>query len=103
MPLPTKDQIMLKLKEVEDPELRINVADLGLIYGVDIDDRGNVEIDMTLTAAGCPYGEAFRARVESKVKNIAGVEKVKVNLVFDPPWDPVEMASDYAKDELGLW
>jgi metal-sulfur cluster biosynthetic enzyme len=99
----TKEMIMEKLKSIEDPELRIGLVDLGLIYRVELDNSGNIDIDMTLTSPGCPYGEVFMAKVEGALREIDGVSEVKINLVFDPPWDPKEMASDLAKDELGLW
>ena len=99
----SEEQVMETLKAIEDPELRLGIVDLGLIYKVDLNDSGDIEIDMTLTSPGCPYGDAFMAKVESDVKKLDGVGEVKVNLVFDPPWDPAEMASDFAKDELGIW
>jgi len=99
----TEEMIIEKLKSIEDPELRIGLVDLGLIYNVELSDNGGVVIDMSLTSPGCPYGEAFRTKVQSAVKEIKGVSEVNVNLVFDPPWDPKEMASDTAKDELGIW
>ena len=103
MPNITEEQVMDKLKTIEDPELRMGLVDLGLIYKVGLKDNGDAAIDMTLTSPGCPYGEAFMAKVKDEVKKIDGVGEVEVNLVFDPPWDPVEMASDRAKDELGIW
>lgn len=103
MSILTKEIIMEKLKAIEDPELRIGLVDLGLIYRVELDNNSNIDIDMTLTSPGCPYGEAFMAKVEEALREIDGVSEVKINLVFDPPWDPKEMASDLAKDELGIW
>ena len=99
----TEDRIMEKLKSIKDPELNLGIVDLGLIYKVDINDKGDIGIDMTLTSPGCPYGEAFMAKVKDELKKLDGIGEVKVNLVFDPPWDPEKMATDYVKDELGIW
>jgi len=99
----TEEQILEVLKPIEDPEIRIGVVDLGLIYRIDISDDGRVEIDMTLTAMGCPYGETLLGRVREAVEKIEGVTKVVVNLVWEPIWHPDERCSDEAKDKLGLW
>ncbi len=99
----TRELIIEKLKPIEDPEINISVVDLGLIYDVAIFEGENVEITMTLTTPACPYGPILVSQVEEAIKNIEGVKKVTVYTVWDPPWNPVEMASDYAKDELGLW
>lgn len=103
MAVPTREQIEEVLKPVQDPEIRIGVIDLGLIYDIKIDDEGDVEIKMTLTTPACPYGEMLVAMVHRAVEMLEGVSSVKVNLVWDPPWDPKEMCSDMAKDMLGIW
>ncbi len=103
MALPTKLQILEVLKPIQDPEIRIGVVDLGLIYDVDINDEGVVKVKMTLTTPACPYGEMLLAMVHREVEQMDEVTKVEVVLVWDPPWDPKEMCSDYAKDILGIW
>lgn len=96
-----ESKIMQVLKEVYDPEIPVNVYDLGLIYNIDVDDNNNVEIRMTLTAPNCPIADDILQEVHDKVKDIKEVQDVDVQLVFDPPWDK-EMMSEEAKLELGL-
>src|SRR5512141_1609226 len=103
MPVPTKEQVIEVLKPIHDPEIRIGVVDLGLVYDVDVTDDGVVKIKMTLTTPACPYGEMLLAMVHREAEQLEGVSKVEVILVWDPPWDPKEMCSDYAKDLLGIW
>ena len=95
------DDIIDALKTVFDPEIPVNIFELGLIYKVDVKDHGLVEIDMTLTAPGCPVAGEMPGWVEKAVGEVEGVSEVKVNLVFDPPWDQSKM-SEEAKLELGL-
>jgi metal-sulfur cluster biosynthetic enzyme len=101
--VPTKEEIMAKLSEVEDPEIRLGVIDLGLVYEIKIIEDKDVVIRMTLTTPGCPYGPTLMADMEKAAKEVKGVGNVDIDLVWDPPWDPSEMASDYAKDVLGIW
>ncbi|UCE67515.1 MAG: metal-sulfur cluster assembly factor [Candidatus Zixiibacteriota bacterium] len=101
--MPTKEEIFSKLEPIEDPELRLGLVDLGLIYDVTVMDNRIVNIFMTLTTPGCPYGPQLIKAVENAVKELDGVEKVDVELVWEPPWDPTEMASEYARDVLGIW
>ncbi|MFP4019858.1 MAG: metal-sulfur cluster assembly factor [Bacteroidales bacterium] len=96
-----ESKIMQVLKEVYDPEIPVNVYDLGLIYNIDVDDNNNVEIRMTLTAPNCPIADDILQEVHDKVKDIKEVQDVDVQLVFDPPWDK-DMMTDEAKLELGL-
>ncbi len=103
MAVPTKEQIIEVLKPIHDPEIRIGIVDLGLIYDVDPQEDGVVRVKMTLTTPACPYGEMLLAMVHREVEQMDGVTKVEVVLVWDPPWDPKEMCSDYAKDMLGIW
>ena len=98
----TKEIIRGKVAEVEDPEIGLGLVDLGLIYDIEVLDEKSVYISMTLTTPGCPYGPALVADVEKAVKSL-GMENVDIEIVWDPPWDPVEMATDYAKDVLGIW
>ena len=97
----TKDEIVEALKKVEDPEIGMNIVDLGLVYGVDYDDKsGEVQVDLTLTSPGCPLGPELTRNVRNEVRRLDGVNRVNVNLVWNPPWDPSRM-SEYAKEELG--
>ena len=88
------------LKEIYDPEIPVNIYDLGLIYNVEIDE-GHVMVTMTLTTPHCPVAESMPGEVELRVGAVPGVGDVEVNLVWDPPWDPGKM-SDEAKLELGM-
>ena len=92
--------VLSVLKTIYDPEIPVNIYDLGLIYSVDIDEESNVEVEMTLTAPNCPVADSILAEVKDKVAFIQGVKSSTVNLVFDPPWDK-EMMSEEAKLELG--
>lgn len=103
MAVPSKEQVIEVLKPIHDPEIRIGIVDLGLIYDVDVSDDGVVKVKMSLTTPACPYGEMLLAMVHREVEQMDGVTKVEVILVWDPPWDPKEMCSDYAKDLLGIW
>ncbi len=103
MPIPTKDEIIEVLKPIHDPEIRVGIVDLGLIYDAIISDAGEVEVKMTLTTPACPYGEMLVSMVHREAEKLDGVTNVKVTLVWDPPWDPNEMCSDAAKDVLGIW
>jgi len=98
---PLRDKIEEALRTVHDPEIPVNIYDLGLVYGVKIDDGNNVQITMTLTAPACPAAGDILFTVEDKVKNIEEVNDVHVHLTFDPPWNK-EMMSEEAKLELGF-
>jgi FeS assembly SUF system protein len=93
-------RIIAALKTIYDPEIPVNIYDLGLIYRVEVKDRF-AEVDMTLTAPGCPVAQTFPGMVEGSVKLVPGVEDAVVNLVWDPPWRQ-EMISEEARLELGL-
>ncbi len=103
MALPTTEQVFDALKPIHDPEIRVGIVDLGLIYDVYVEDDGKVLVKMTLTTPGCPYGEMLMTMVHKAVEQLEGVSGVEVKLVWDPPWDPREMCSDTAKDLLGIW
>ncbi len=103
MAVPTKQQIIEALKPVQDPEIRIGIVDLGLIYDIDINEQGEVKVKMTLTTPACPYGDLLISMTKKVVSRMEGVKKVDIVLVWDPPWNPREMASELAKDQLGLW
>ncbi len=92
--------IITALKSVYDPEIPVDIYELGLIYKVDLDDDRLLTVDMTLTAPGCPVAGEMPLWVEGAVRGVDGVEDVKVEMVFDPPWTPERM-SDEAKLELG--
>jgi len=94
-------KILDQIKLIYDPEIPINIYDLGLIYEVDVDDNNNVNIKMTLTAPNCPVADSLPIEVKERVKGIAGVNNVELELVFDPPWGPA-MMSEEAKLELGF-
>lgn len=101
--LPTKEDIIEALRPVQDPEIRIGIVDLGLIYDVDIDDSAVAKVKMTLTTPGCPYGEMLMTSAHRAVEELDSVSSVEIILVWDPPWNPEEMCSDLAKDQLGIW
>ncbi|MCE7795173.1 SUF system Fe-S cluster assembly protein [Sphingobium sufflavum] len=92
--------IITALREIFDPEIPVNIYDLGLIYGVEVTD-GHAVVTMTLTTPHCPVAESMPAEVELRVGSVPGVGHAEVNLVWDPPWDPQKM-SDEAKLELGM-
>ena len=89
-----KDDLVAALKTVFDPEIPVDIYELGLIYRLDVDEARNIEVDMTLTAPGCPVAGDMPGWVESAVSSVPGVGQVKVNLVFDPPWDPSRMSEE---------
>ena len=96
-----KQQIIEELRTVFDPEIPVNIYELGLVYEIKVREDGYVSITMTLTAPGCPVAGEIISEIENKLKKIEGVGFVLVNLTFDPPWDK-EMMSEEAKLELGF-
>jgi len=96
-----QDKIVTMLRTVYDPEIPVNIYDLGMIYDVDIDDQNNVTIEMTFTSPGCPAADFILMDVQLKVESIPGVNNVDINLTFDPPWDR-SMMSEEAMLELGM-
>ena len=96
------DEIVGALKTVYDPEIPADIYELGLIYKVDIDDDRMVNIEMTLTTPNCPSAAELPAQVENAVAGVSGVREAKVNIVWDPPWDPSRM-SDEARTVLNMW
>lgn len=95
------DAVIAALKDIFDPEIPVNIYDLGLIYGVDVTADGGVTVTMTLTTPHCPVAESMPAEVELRVGAVPGVRDAEVALVWDPPWDPAKM-SDEARLELGM-
>lgn len=97
----TYEAVVAALKEIYDPEIPVNIYELGLIYGVDVTADGHAAVTMTLTTPHCPVAETMPAEVELRVGSVPGVGSVDVNLVWDPPWDPSKM-SDEARLEMGM-
>jgi FeS assembly SUF system protein len=97
-----RPQVVEAIQEVYDPEIPVNIWELGLIYDILADAQGVVGVRMTLTAPNCPAAQWLPGQVEQKVRAVEGVTDVKVDVVFDPPWDRDRM-SDAAKLQLGLW
>ena len=95
-------QVIEALREIYDPEIPVNIYDLGLIYDLDIDEAGKVAVQMTLTAPGCPVAQSFPETVEEAILGVPGVREAKVELVWEPPWDRDRM-SDEVKLQLGMW
>lgn len=96
------DLIINNLKEVYDPEIPVNVYDLGLIYNVDVDENNNANIVMTLTAPGCPVVDVLVDDITQAAQSVDGIETVNVDLTFEPPWDK-SMMSEEARLELGFF
>lgn len=97
-----KEDVIEMLKTIFDPEIPVNIYELGLIYEIDVSVSGNVVIKMTLTAPGCPVAQTFPGDVENKISSIDGVNKVHVELVWDPPWTRDQM-SEAAQLQLGMF
>ena len=95
------DEVTQALKDVYDPEIPVNVVDLGLIYGIEVDDDDHVHVDMTLTAAGCSMGPFIAQQAEWAIADIDGVKDVEVEISFEPPWSPDRITEDGRK-LLGL-
>lgn len=95
------DRIVETLKTIEDPELGVNIYDLGLIYDILIEQNRDVTITMTLTSVGCPVGELLVKQVKRYLSKLDEVQSIEVNLVFEPPWDPNQM-SEEVRLELGM-
>ncbi len=97
-----QEQVWTTLKSVIDPELNINVVDLGLVYGIEIKEN-SVKIVYTLTSPGCPLGPVIKGQMNSALTRLPWVKEIQPELVWSPPWDPHTMASEEAKTELGIW
>ena len=96
-----KEKVILEIKKIYDPEIPVNIYELGLIYNIHIDEKNKVKIDMTLTSPNCPVAESLPNSVKDNVLKVDGVSDVDLNLVWDPPWDKDKM-SEAAKLELNL-
>jgi metal-sulfur cluster biosynthetic enzyme len=102
VPLLSEELIRERLRDVVDPELRLSLVDLGLIYAVEIDGP-KVRITYTLTSPACPLGGLIAEQIRGAVAEMPGVRAVELNLTFSPPWDPRTMASEDARMEMGIW
>ena len=98
----TRDDVREGLKHVYDPEIGINIVDLGLVYDAEISETGDVLVIMTLTSIGCPLGPVIVQEVQNALRDFDSVGEVDVKIVWSPPWTPALMSDD-AKDELGMW
>lgn len=98
--MPTQEEVIRAIKECYDPEIPINIYDLGLIYEVQAEE-GKVGIKMTLTSAGCPAAQALPAQIRSKIQELCKVDQVNVEVIWDPPWTP-QMISEEGRKRLGL-
>ena len=96
-----KDKVITEIKKIYDPEIPVNIYELGLIYNINVDKDNNVKIDMTLTSPNCPVAESLPNEVKNSVKEIKEVKNVDLNLVWEPPWDK-SMMTESAKLELNL-
>lgn len=101
MPDVTTEEVTLALKDVYDPEIPVNVVDLGLIYSINVDDNNHVHVDMTLTAAGCGMGPFIAQQAEWAIADIDGVKDVDVEISFEPPWSP-DLITEDGRKLLGL-
>ena len=97
----TKEQVFSELRKCMDPEVPVNVVDLGLIYGVNVSDKNNVDIKMTMTTRGCPMHDTLVSDVKRYLNKLEGIGSVNVEIVWDPPWNP-SMISQEGKKTLGL-
>jgi metal-sulfur cluster biosynthetic enzyme len=97
-----KDLILEMLKDVVDPELGVNIVDLGLVYDAEISESNDVEVVMTLTSMGCPLGPVIVDEVRRALGGLMGIGEIGVRIVWSPPWSP-DMMTDDARDELGIW
>ena len=96
-----KDKVIKEIKKIYDPEIPVNIYELGLIYNIKVDDENNVKVDMTLTTPNCPVAESLPKEVKDSIMEIEEVNKVDLELVWEPPWDK-SMMSEAAKLELNL-
>ena len=96
-----KNRVLEKIKEIYDPEIPVNIYELGLIYKIEVDEKNKINIDMTLTSPNCPVAESLPNEVKENIMKVEGVSDVNLNLVWEPPWDKDKM-SEAAKLELNL-
>ena len=96
-----KDKVVQEIKKIYDPEIPVNIYELGLIYKIEVDNRNKVDINMTLTSPNCPVAESLPKQVKENIMKVEGVSDVNLNIVWDPPWNK-DMMSEAAKLELNL-
>ena len=96
-----KNKVIEKIKKIYDPEIPVNIYELGLIYKLEVDEKNKVKVDMTLTSPNCPVAESLPKQVKDNIMKVEGVSDVNLNLVWEPPWDKDRM-SEAAKLELNL-
>ena len=96
-----KNRVIEEVKKIYDPEIPVNIYELGLIYKIEVDDKNKINIDMTLTSPNCPVAESLPKEVKENIMKVEGVSNVNLNLVWEPPWDKDKM-SEAAKLELNL-
>jgi metal-sulfur cluster biosynthetic enzyme len=99
----SEQEVLEALKTVFDPEIGINIVDLGLVYAIETPADDSVKVEFTLTSPACPVGPMIKAQIEQAASTVEGVDHVESEIVFSPPWDPREMCSDEAKFELGIF
>ena len=97
-----EEQVIECIRTVVDPEIPVNLYDLGLIYDINVNEENDVQVLMTLTAPNCPFGDMIMMETEFAVRSVKDVNLVKINLTFDPPWNPDQPVSDEAKYQMGL-
>ena len=96
------DKVRRNLRRVIDPEIGINIVDLGLVYDIDVNEENDVQVIMTLTAPNCPFGEMIMMETEFAVRSLKEANLIKITLTFDPPWNPDIHVSDEAKYQMGI-
>jgi metal-sulfur cluster biosynthetic enzyme len=96
------DKVKSNLRRVIDPEIGINIVDLGLVYDIDVNEENDVQVIMTLTAPNCPFGEMIMMETEFAVRSLKEANLIKITLTFDPPWNPDIHVSDEAKYQMGI-
>ena len=96
-----KNKVIEEIKKIYDPEIPVNIYELGLIYKIEVDEKNKIDIDMTLTSPNCPVAESLPKEVKDNIMKVEGVSDVNLNLVWEPPWDKDKM-SEAAKLELNL-
>ena len=96
-----KDQIIVEIKKIYDPEIPVNIYELGLIYDIKVENKNTAKVKMTLTSPNCPVAESLPKEVKDSIMQVEGIDKVDLDLVWDPPWDKT-MMSESAKLELNL-
>ena len=101
--MPSREELMIRLAEVKDPEINMSIVEHGLVYDIEPEENGDVLVTMTLTSPGCPLGPVIRGEVYAKLKEFSSVKDVDVQIVWNPPWDPKTMASEDVRMALGIW